>query len=193
MSHWYARAAVLLASIALVAIRAPHGGRSLKVPVRKSYKGALEKALLTLAWISFFVPLLWVVSPLLAFADYPLRPPVFFTGVAAYIIGLYMFHRSHVDLGTNWSISLEVRETHTLVTHGVYGRVRHPMYTALLLFGAGQACVLPNYVAGPSYLVVMTLLIALRLPAEERMMRETFGAEYDEYAKRTTRLVPGLL
>jgi len=84
---------------------------------------------------------------------------------------LWLFQLSHADLGANWSITLEVREKHTLVTQGVYRRVRHPMYTALLLYSVGQALVLPNYVAGPSYGVTMALLVALRIGPEERMMR----------------------
>ena len=85
-----------------------------------------------------------------------------------------------------------MRERHRLVTQGLYRRVRHPMYMALLLYAAGQALVLPNYVAGPSYGVAMALLVALRLGPEERMMLEEFGKDYEEYRARTKRLVPGV-
>ena len=105
---------------------------------------------------------------------------------------MWLFHRSHADLGTNWSITLEVREGHRLVTGGVYRRIRHPMYTALFLYCLGLALAVPNWIAGPSYLVAFGLLFALRLGPEERMMRETFGREYDDYAARTQRLVPGV-
>jgi protein-S-isoprenylcysteine O-methyltransferase Ste14 len=47
------------------------------------------------------------------------------------VIGLWLFYRSHADLGTNWSITLEIREQHRLITQGVYRRIRHPMYSAL--------------------------------------------------------------
>jgi protein-S-isoprenylcysteine O-methyltransferase Ste14 len=192
MHPWYAKAAVLLASIAMVAIRAPHGQRSRGVKVLTSRKGPLEIALLSLAWVSFFIPLVWVAAPWLAFADYPLHLVPFVAGSALLASGLWFFHRSHVDLGTNWSITLEVRENHQLVTNGVYRRVRHPMYLALFLYSLGQALALPNWVAGPSYLVGFGLLFALRVGPEERMMRERFGAEYDDYAARTRRLVPGV-
>jgi protein-S-isoprenylcysteine O-methyltransferase Ste14 len=66
------------------------------------------------------------------------------------------------------------------------------MYLALFLFSAGQALVLPNWVAGPAYIVSFGLLFALRLRAEERMMREAFGAEYEAYEARTKRLIPGV-
>jgi protein-S-isoprenylcysteine O-methyltransferase Ste14 len=192
MNPWFAKAAVLLSSIVMVAIRAPHGQRSRQVKVVKSGRGSLEIVLLTLAWIAFFLPLLWVVSPALAFADYPLHPVAFVAGVLCLAVSLWLFHLSHADLGTNWSITLEVREKHQLVTHGIYRRVRHPMYLALLLYSAGQALALPNWVAGPSYGVAMALLFGLRVGPEERMMLEEFGKDYEDYMARTKRLVPGV-
>jgi protein-S-isoprenylcysteine O-methyltransferase Ste14 len=85
-----------------------------------------------------------------------------------------------------------VRERHRLITQGIYRRVRHPMYAALFLYSIGQALVLPNWVAGPSYLVSFGILFALRIRAEERMMLETFGEGYASYMARTKRLVPGV-
>jgi len=192
MNLWVAKAIVLLASIVMVAIRAPHGQRSRGAPVLRSRKGTLEVVLLTIAWVAFFLPLIWVATPVLASANYPLRPVPLFAGTVCLTLALWLFHRSHADLGTNWSITLEVRERHRLVTRGLYRRIRHPMYLALLLYSAGQALVLPNYVAGPSYGVAMALLVAFRLGPEERMMLEEFGKDYQDYMPRTKRLVPGV-
>jgi protein-S-isoprenylcysteine O-methyltransferase Ste14 len=192
MSPWYAKAVILLASIVMVVIRAPHGQRSRAVPVVKSRKGALEIVLLTIAWVAFFLPLIWVATPVFAFADYPLYPVPFVTGALCLVLGLWLFYRSHADLGTNWSITLEVRAKHQLVTHGVYRWVRHPMYLALLIYSAGQALALPNWVAGPSYGVAMGLLFALRVGPEERLMLEEFGKDYQAYMATTRRLVPGV-
>jgi protein-S-isoprenylcysteine O-methyltransferase Ste14 len=192
MNPWFARAAVLAGSIVMVVIRAPHGERSRRIKVLKSRRGPLEIVLLTLAWVSFFVPLVWVVTPVPAFANYPLRPLPFMIGVLCTALGLWLFQRSHADLGPNWSITLEVRERHELVTRGVYRHIRHPMYAALFLYAVGQALVLPNWVAGPSYLVAFLLLFALRLGPEERMMVEQFGRDYEAYRTRTKRLIPGV-
>jgi protein-S-isoprenylcysteine O-methyltransferase Ste14 len=189
---WVAKVIILLASIAMVAIRAPHGQRSHGIPVVRSRKGKLEIVLLTIAWLAFFLPLIWIATPVLASADYTLRPVPLLTGTVCLTLGLWLFQLSHADLGANWSITLEVREKHTLVTQGVYRRVRHPMYTALLLYSVGQALVLPNYVAGPSYGVTMALLVALRIGPEERMMLEEFGKDYQDYMAQTKRLVPGI-
>ena len=66
------------------------------------------------------------------------------------------------------------------------------MYLALLVYSVGQALVLPNWIAGPSYVVAMVLLFALRLGPEERMKLEEFGKDYEAYMRRTKRLVPGV-
>jgi len=192
MNPWYAKAIILLNSTVMVVVRAPHGQRSRGVKVVKSGKGKLEILLLILAWLGFFVPFLWIATSRLAFADYPLRPVPFIAGILCLALGLWLFYRSHADLGTNWSITLEVREGHRLVTHGIYRHVRHPMYLALLLYSLGQALVIPNWVAGPSYLVTFGLLFFLRVGPEERLMREEFGQDYESYMARTRRLVPGL-
>lgn len=192
MNPWIAKGVVFAAVFALIAIRAPYGSRSRRVKVVKSWKGRLEVFLLTLVWIGSLIPLLWIFSPALYFAEYPLRPVPFAIGIVCYVAGLWLFYRSHVDLGTNWSITLELREQHSLVTAGVYRRVRHPMYVALFLYSIGQALVLPNWIAGPACLVAFGILYALRVNAEERMMIEQFGDEYVAYMSRTKRLVPGV-
>jgi protein-S-isoprenylcysteine O-methyltransferase Ste14 len=192
MNLWLAKATAIAAALVMVAIRAPHGSRSYKHKVARSWKDRRETAVLTVAWIGFLIPMVWAVSPALSFADYPLRGGPFLVGLVCLVVGLWFFHRSHVDLGTNWSVTLEIRENHRLVTNGVYRFVRHPMYSALLLYAVGQALVVPNWVAGPSYLIAMAILVPFRLGTEERMMRETFGAEYETYMAKTKRFMPGV-
>ena len=190
MTPWIAKWIVLAATVVMMVIRAPHGRRSGNVKVAKSYKTPLETGVLLLAWVGFFVPLIWVASSAFWFAEYPLRIGPLVAGVICFVLGLWLFYRSHADLGTNWSITLEVREEHRLITQGVYRSVRHPMYSALVLYSVGQALVIPNWVAGPSSLLGFAVLLALRIRAEERMMDERFGDEYAAYTVRTKRLLP---
>ena len=192
MNPWIAKAVILAATIAMVAIRAPHGKRSRAVKTVRSRKGPREFVLLLLAWLGFLVPLIWVGSPAFSFADYPLRLLPLVAGTACLVVGLWYFYRSHADLGTYWSVTLEVRESHRLITQGVYRRIRHPMYAALFLYSIGQFLAVPNWIAGPSYLFSFGILFAFRLKAEEAMMLDAFGAEYASYMARTKRLVPGI-
>ena len=192
MNPWIAKAVVIAATAVMIAIRAPHGRESRRVKVIKSHKTPLESIILILAWTGFFIPLIWISSPAFSFAEYPLRIGPLISGIVCFVIGLWLFYRSHADLGANWSITLEVRDRHRLITEGIYRRVRHPMYAALLLYGVAHALVIPNWVAGPSNLVAFAVLFALRVRAEERMMLEQFGDEYTAYVARTNRLVPGV-
>ena len=192
MNPWFAKVAILVATVAMVAIRAPHGRLSRTIKVIESRKGSLEIFLLAVASIAFLIPILWIATPWFAFADYRLYLKPLLTGSLLLALGLWLFYRSHSDLGTNWSVTLEIREAHGLVTDGVYRRVRHPMYAALLLYGLGQAIVVPNWVAGPVYAVAMVLICAFRLGREEALMREHFKSAYDAYASRTKRLIPGV-
>ncbi|HEU5088690.1 MAG TPA: protein-S-isoprenylcysteine O-methyltransferase [Roseiflexaceae bacterium] len=103
---------------------------------------------------------------------------------------VWLFWRSHHDLGHNWSPSLEIGSNHTLVTAGVYRYVRHPMYSSQLLWGIAQALLLQNAVAGwPGFMTFLALYL-LRIPDEERMMRDHFGEQYRCYAARTGRILP---
>jgi hypothetical protein len=70
MNPWIAKAVILAASVVMIVIRAPHGRRSRAVRVARSCKGPREAALLTLAWMGFLIPLLWVVFPVFSFAQY---------------------------------------------------------------------------------------------------------------------------
>jgi protein-S-isoprenylcysteine O-methyltransferase Ste14 len=190
MNLWYAKAAFLALFGGIVAIRAPHGNRSGKVRVVESRKGFVETALLTLAMASSLFPLIWVCGGLFSFADYALRPAPYAAGVILMAFGLWLFYRSHADLGTNWSITLQVRENHRLITSGVYSRIRHPMYSSLFVLGIAQMLFLPNWIVGPSYFVGFGVLYLFRIKAEERMMLDRFGAEYENYARRSGRLIP---
>src|SRR5260370_24932325 len=147
MNPWIAKALVLAATVVMLAIRAPHGHRSRIVRVATSYKAQLETGLLVLAWVGFFVPLIWVASPAFSFAEYTLGAGPLVAGVACLVIGLWLFYRSHADLGTNWSITLEGREQHRLITEGVYRRIRHPRYVALLLYSLGPSLVITTWLA----------------------------------------------
>jgi len=193
MIPWLVKAIVLVGIVGIVVVRAPHIRRSTAIKVVSNRKSTLDNILVVLVSIGLFLlPLIWIVTSVLAFAEYSLWPISFGAGVICLVFGLWLLHRSHVDLGTNWSNTLEVREKHRLVTNGIYRRVRHPMYLALLLYSLGQALVVPNWVAGPIFFVALALLVALRTGPEERMMLNEFGKDYEAYRTQTKRLVPGV-
>lgn len=193
MNPWFGKAAFLVCFVAFCVIRTPHGKRHSKVAIVENRKGALEIWLLVSATLgTVIIPIVWVSSSLLEFAEYELLPAVYWPGIVVMLLGLWLFHRSHVDLGTNWSVTLQMRENHALITNGVYAKIRHPMYSSMFLLAIAQALFVPNWIAGPAYFVGFGLLYVFRVGVEERMMGDRFGSEYDEYKQRTGRLMPRL-
>jgi len=187
------RIAVVLNLLTYVLIRWPHGNRWKTVTVADDRQGRLEFALLVGATLgTTMIPLTWVVLAFPSFANYPLHPIAFGTGVVFAVLGNWVFYRTHADLGLNWSVTLQLRDGHELVTNGIYRRIRHPMYLAMFLQGIGQALFLPNWIAGPAWLMSFGLLYLLRVGKEERMMQDQFGDEYTAYMKQSGRLLPPL-
>ncbi|WP_312015825.1 protein-S-isoprenylcysteine O-methyltransferase [Bradyrhizobium liaoningense] len=103
-----------------------------------------------------------------------------------------MFHLAHRALGRNWSVSLDVRENHELVTEGFYRRVRHPIYSAFWLWAVAQALLLPNWIAGFAGLAGFGILIFGRVAGEGRIMLQTFADSYREYMARIGRIFPSI-
>jgi protein-S-isoprenylcysteine O-methyltransferase Ste14 len=193
MNPWIGKTAFLLGLVVFVAIRVPHDKRSKETKIAESRKGALEATLLVLMGIGGFVlPLVFILSPFFSFANYALRLLPLLGGIMCLGFSFWLFYRSHADLGTNWSNSLELRENHRLVISGIYKSIRHPMYAAIFIYALAQTLLLPNWMAGPGCLVAFVLMLVFRLPPEERMMLGKFGQPYQDYMAKTKRLIPGI-
>src|SRR4029453_485562 len=123
MNDWFAKAVILAGVVGMAVIRAPHIRRSIGVKVLSKRNTVLDNVLVALVSLGLFLPLVWIVTPVLKFADYSLWAIPFACGVICLVVGLWFLHRTHVDLGTNWSNTLELREGHRLVTGGIYRQV----------------------------------------------------------------------
>jgi protein-S-isoprenylcysteine O-methyltransferase Ste14 len=139
---------------------------------------------------TLLLPLLAVGTPLLDAAE--LRPPAIVTACGTIVLAacLWLFWRSHRDLGRNWSPTLEVRDAHGLVSTGIYSSMRHPMYASIWLGVVAQACLIDNLVPAAAGPVAMAMMYFGRIAAEERMLAERFGDEWEAYVSRTGRLWP---
>jgi protein-S-isoprenylcysteine O-methyltransferase Ste14 len=112
-------------------------------------------------------------------------------GVVLYTVGGALRLWPVVVLGNRFSGLVAIQPGHTLVTSGVYGVIRHPSYLGLLVNTLGWVLAFRSEVG----LVITALIIPpllARIRAEERLLRTEFGAEYDAYRARTSRLIPGL-
>ena len=94
-------------------------------------------------------------------------------------------------LGRRFSGLVAIQPGHTLVTTGIYRVIRHPSYLGLLVNSVGWALTFRSAV-GVLLTALMVLPLLARIRAEETLLRTQFGAEYDAYRARTSRLIPWL-
>ncbi|MEM1278942.1 MAG: protein-S-isoprenylcysteine O-methyltransferase [Cyanobacteria bacterium P01_H01_bin.152] len=185
---------IFLIGVALLnIIRMPHQRANKQNVVVDDRKTAQEKGLLFLVFLGAFVlPLIYIFTPWLNFANYFLPVWANILGMMIFAIALWLFWRSHHDLGRNWSPTLQVRADHTLITQGIYQTIRHPMYTSIWLLGIAQGLLLTNWIAGLSGMIAFGTLYFARIGNEENMMIEQFGDQYQAYMQKTKRLLPYL-
>jgi len=175
-------------------IRHPFERKARKMGVSKSFLDWKEWILLASASFGLFlIPAAYVLTGVPASLNREFIPAVAWLGLLPLSGALWLFRRSHVDLGRNWSVTLKVREQHVLVKSGVYRLVRHPMYLSFLLLGLAQMLLLPNWLAGACGLIGAGLFFAFRMLREERMMLESFGDEYRSYMAHTKRIIPWII
>lgn len=153
-------------------------------------EGLIVLGLASLWGITILLPFFYLFTDWLDFVDYRLPNWTGWCGAAIFGIALWLLWRSHADLGRNWSVAAEVREKQNLVTSGVFKYMRHPMYSAHLLWGIAQALLVNNWIAGVASLAVFLPLYLLRVPREEKVMLNEFGDEYRDYMKHSGRVIP---
>jgi protein-S-isoprenylcysteine O-methyltransferase Ste14 len=181
----------LFALIVFGAIRFPREWKGRKVTVVRSEYGWVEHfRIASSTWGIAIIPIIDATTTLLRGADFAFRPWLAWIGAATFAGALWIFWSAHRELGRNFSPTLVVRQQHTLVTGGIYGYMRHPMYTAFWLWVVAQALLLQNWIVALGGVVGWGILFFGRIGHEEAMMRETFGEQYDAFARRTKRLVP---
>jgi protein-S-isoprenylcysteine O-methyltransferase Ste14 len=156
----------------------------------RKYKSVVDIILLSAAGIAMVLPMFFIFTPLLDFADYHLPEWLGWIGSAVFAVALLLLWRSHADLGRNWSAIPKIKQEHSLVTDGIYRHIRHPMYAAHLLWAIAQGLLLQNWLAGWAFLVVVIPLYLIRIPKEEQLMLEQFDEQYRQYISRTGGIIP---
>lgn len=119
-----------------------------------------------------------------------LQLPVTATGLGLFFVALMVRLTAIRTLGKFWSLHLEIRPEHQLVTHGIYRHVRHPAYLAIML----EVVSVP-LVANAFYTLAVTVgvyvpLLVLRWRREEKEMIEKFGERYEQYRRQVPAFLP---
>jgi protein-S-isoprenylcysteine O-methyltransferase Ste14 len=107
--------------------------------------------------------------------------------IASLGLGLALWARMH--LGRNWSDKVVIQAGHQLIRTGPYARLRHPIYSGVLLGVAGTALVLGEWRGGIAFLLLLTNY-AIKARKEDRVLAESFGMEFEEHRRRAGFLLP---
>jgi protein-S-isoprenylcysteine O-methyltransferase Ste14 len=179
------------AMIIEIVIRAPYQKAARAGAKSDRRVSQTEKVLLGLLWtVMFLIPAIYTLTHWLDFANYTLPPWMGWIGIILMGCALFIFWRAHVDLKSNWSPTLEIRQDHSLVTSGIFAYIRHPMYASQWVWAIAQILLLQNWLAGPTDLIFFIVFYSLRVRAEEKMMLDAFGDSYREYMLRTGGVIP---
>lgn len=68
-------------------------------------------------------------------------------GIALAVVGIALTVWAQLDMGDSWRVGVDASETSALVRTGMFGRVRNPIYMAMLVFDFGIALLTPNFVS----------------------------------------------
>jgi hypothetical protein len=174
--------AIVLAFFALLPYR-----RSTKAEWRS--KGIFAAFVIALMTEMFGWPLmLFLISPLV---DVPQIAPAFFRKVGHWpaSLGTLLSLIGLLLLVIGWK---QIHDARGLVTECLYRYVRHPQYTGMMLFTFGWIIHWPSVVTLALWPALVGAYVWLAMQEEKEALRE-FGADYDQYARRTKRFIPGLI
>jgi protein-S-isoprenylcysteine O-methyltransferase Ste14 len=93
-------------------------------------------------------------------------------------------------LGKQWTYEARVIEGHELITQGPYSVVRNPIYLGMFGLMIATGLAYTTWWALPAAVIIFLTGNRIRIRSEEKLLRETFGVKFDEYASRVPAFFP---
>ena len=114
-----------------------------------------------------------------------------YLGLALFVVGCVLRVGAVFVLGRRFSGLVAIQPGHTLVTTGIYRVIRHPSYLGMLINALGWGLAFRSW-AGVLLAALLLPLVVARIRSEEALLGAQFGAAYDAYRARTSRIIPGV-
>lgn len=138
------------------------------------------------------------IAPLAALLGWPggaiwiAAPSLHWAGAALTALGIAGALLAQMSMGDSWRIGVDESETTALVTHGLFGIVRNPIFSFIALSAVGFVLMVPNLLSATACCLTLLGIEAQVRAVEEPYLRTTHGEDYARYASRVGRFVPGL-
>ncbi len=173
-------------------VRFYYRGKTIGRESEKDYE-KMDKStiMLSMAILGYLIlVIIYVILPdLISWAYVGLPTLIRWCAAAIALAGVGLTLLTHRTLGAQYSAKREIQKGHTLISEGIYNRIRHPMYTSFNIFSLALSLMSSNLL-----LIIFAILVAIPFPwiarKEEKMLLEQFGDDYREYMKRTGRFLP---
>jgi len=144
--------------------------------------------LLIAFWFLFgrVLPFQWLFLPLL-----PSRPLFWWLGVVITALGMAISIWARLSLGSNWSGLVTLKDDHELIRKGLYRRIRHPIYTGILVGVIGTGMI-HGQLRGLLCFVILYLTFYFKAKREESFLLQEFGPNFTEHQSHTGMFWPKL-
>lgn len=152
----------------------------------KSFLGiVLQGVAFALVWSLHRTPLFS------AFADnYEINIVLQIAAILLSVSSVWLTMSAVHELGKQWSFQARLVEDHKLVTSGVYGIVRHPIYAAMLGKLIATGIVLSHWSVLVTAVAIFLIGTLIRTRLEERLLAGAFGQEFEHWKSRVPGLIP---
>ncbi|MBI2324701.1 MAG: isoprenylcysteine carboxylmethyltransferase family protein [Chloroflexi bacterium] len=142
------------------------------------------------AYSPYFVWVPYVVMALRPGPEVGVPDALRWIGLVLIVAGPLLQIWAAATLGRHFDVEILVHGAHEVVRSGPYGLVRHPIYTGIALHFIGAMLATGNLLFIAGTLVVSFPALYQRASAEETLLRQTLGEEYERYARDVPMLVP---
>ena len=154
-------------------------------------KSIVETCSMSLFFVCFYLIIKFHVGEF-AITDMTIRLTMIIPGLIIIVVGTVVNIMGRLKLGKNWANQILIYKDQTLVTSGVFGIVRHPLYGSLKWIFFGASLLFSNGLALLSNLFIFIPFMYYRARQEEKLLTEEFKS-YSEYKKKVGMFFPKLL
>lgn len=152
-------------------------------------RGSLRQIWRTILFGMAGAVLLWKFLPQ---AQIPMTPALYMTGLVIFAFGLLLRWFSILYLGRYFTVDVAIARDHKVIDTGPYRYIRHPSYTGVLVAFLGLGICVGNVASLTVMMIAVTFVFLRRIEIEEQVLKASLGEAYEDYVRRTRRLIPFL-
>jgi protein-S-isoprenylcysteine O-methyltransferase Ste14 len=167
----------------LTAARRVKAARTTESPAYRAFRLLLLAITFTLLFAK------WTGVGFLGRRLFPPHAFIPYAGFAMALAGMGLAVWGRVSLGQYWSDKIVLKVDHQLIRSGPYARMRHPIYSGVLLGVAGSALVVNEWRGALAFLLLLTNY-TVKAKREEKILAESFPVDFADHKRSAGFLLP---